>query len=259
MRKILSLAAVLMLTSLASAAVKTEVVEYEFEGTKMKGLLAYDDAKTGKRPGVMVVHEWWGLNDYAKKRAEMLAEMGYVAFAADMYGNGQMTEHPADASKMAGEVRKNVKTWLGRGNAGLDVLKKNDKVDSNQLAVIGYCFGGSTALQVALSGGDVKAVVSFHGAWPVPTAEQAKSAKARILVCHGADDAFIPAATIEKFRKALDDAGVKYQFEAYPGAVHSFTVKDIEKKGVDGLKYNEAADKKSWEQMKKLFDDVFGH
>ena len=119
---------------------------------------------------------------------------------------------------------------------------------------MGYCFGGSTALQVALSGGDVKAVVSFHGALPVPTAEQAKSVKARILVCHGADDAFIPAATIEKFRKALDDAGTKYQFESYPGAVHSFTVKDVEKKGVQGLKYQEAADKKSWEQMKALWN-----
>lgn len=259
MRSILSLAAVLTLAVSASAAVKTEVVEYEFEGTKMKGVLAYDDAKTGKRPGIMVVHEWWGLNDDAKSRAKMLAELGYVAFAADMYGNAQMTEHPADAGKMAGDVRKNIKTWLGRANAGLDVLKKNDKVDASKLAVIGYCFGGSTALQVAFSGGDVKAVVSFHGALPVPTAEQAKSVKARILVCHGADDAFIPAATIEKFRKALDDAGTKYQFESYPGAVHSFTVKGVEKKGVDGLKYQEAADQKSWEQMKALFADVFGH
>lgn len=243
--------------SASHAAVKTEVIEYEFEGAKLKGYLAYDDAKTGKRPGIMVVHEWWGLNDYAKKRAEMLAEMGYVAFAADMYGNGQSTEHPEDAGKMATEVRKNVKTWLGRADAGLAVLKKCDKVDPKKLAVIGYCFGGSTALQVALAGDDVSAVVSFHGALPVPTAAQAKAVKCRILVCHGADDSFIPAATIQKFRKALDDAKVNYQFESYPGAVHSFTVKDVEKKGVQGLKYQEAADKKSWEQMKALFAEVF--
>ena len=258
MRFLSTLLATAAIATAASAAVKTEVVEYEFEGTKMKGLLAYDDAKTGKRPGIMVVHEWWGLNDYAKKRAEMLAELGYVAFAADMYGNGQMTEHPADAGKMAGEVRKNTNTWLGRANAGLDILKKNDKVDPKQLAVIGYCFGGSTALQVALSGGDVAAVVSFHGALPIPTAEQAKSVKARILVCHGADDSFIKAETIEKFRKTLDDAGTKYQFESYPGAVHSFTVKEADAKNLPGMAYQEAADKKSWNQMKALFHDVFG-
>lgn len=257
MKRIAAMGLTLILSISANAAVKTEVVEYEFEGTKLKGMLAYDDSKTGKLPGVMVVHEWWGLNEYAKKRATMLAELGYVAFAADMYGNGQMTEHPADAGKMAGEVRKNVKTWLGRANAGLDVLKKNDRVDSKKLAVIGYCFGGSTALQVALSGGDIAAAVSFHGALPVPTPDQAKAVKGRILVCHGADDAFIPAATIEKFKSTLKDAGTKLQFESYPGAVHSFTVKDIEKKGVDGLKYNEAADTKSWEQMKALFAEVF--
>ena len=258
MRFLTSLMVSVTVVACASAAVKTEVVEYEFEGTKLKGFLAYDDAKTGKRPGIMVVHEWWGLNDYAKKRAEMLAEMGYVAFAADMYGEGHVTEHPAEAGKMSGEVRKSIKVWLGRANAGLDVLKKNDKVDPKQLAVIGYCFGGSTALQVALSGGDVAAVVSFHGALPIPTAEQAKSVKARILVCHGAEDKFIPDATIEKFRKTLDDAGTKYQFESYPGAVHSFTVKEADAKKLPGMAYQEAADKKSWAQMKALFDQVFG-
>jgi dienelactone hydrolase len=258
MLRLLATVAVLPLALPAVAAVKTEVVEYAYDGTTLKGVLAYDDAVAGKRPAVMVVHEWWGLNDDAKGRAEMLAKMGYVAFCADMYGNGQVTEHPKEAGEMATKVRSNVKSWLGRANAGLDVLRKHDRVDATKLAVIGYCFGGSTALQVAFSGADgVKAVASFHGALPVPTADQVKATKAKILVCHGADDSFIPAATIEKFRKALDDGGAKYQFDAYPGAKHSFTVKGIDAKKIDGLAYNEAADTKSWAAMKSLFDEVF--
>jgi dienelactone hydrolase len=259
MRFLTTLLATAAVAATASAAVKTETVEYEFEGTKMKGVLAYDDAKPGKKPGVMVVHEWWGLNEDAKNRATMLAELGYVALAADMYGNAQVTEHAADAGKMATQVRSNMKAWLGRANAGLDVLRKSDKVDPTKLAVMGYCFGGSTSQLVAYSGAEgVKAVVSFHGALVVPTPEQAKAVKAKILICHGADDTFITADTITKFRKALDDAGTKYQFESYPGAVHSFTVKNIEQKGVNGLKYDEAADQKSWGQMKALFAEVFG-
>jgi dienelactone hydrolase len=256
-RHILTSLLAIALASPAFAAIKTSVVEYEYDGTKLKGYLAYDDAKSGKRPAIMVVHEWWGLNDYAKERATKLAEMGYVAFAADMYGDGKTTEHPEDAGKMATAVRMNVKSWLGRANAGLDVLRKNEFVDSGKIAVIGYCFGGSTALQVGLSGADVKAVVSFHGALPAATAEQAKSSKAKILVCHGADDKFISEKSIESFQIAMKDGGAKFQFEAYPGAVHSFTVKDIEKKGVPGLAYNQDADKKSWASMKALFDEVF--
>jgi dienelactone hydrolase len=258
MRAFLLTATVLIFAAQSNAAIKTEVIEYQYENTKLKGYLAYDDAKKGKRPGIMVVHEWWGLNDYAKKRAEQLAEMGYVAFAADLYGNGQVTEHPTDAGKMATEVRSNVKVWLGRAEAGLKILKDHAEVDSKKLAVIGYCFGGTTALQVALSGADVAACVSFHGALPKVTPDQAKAAKAKILVCHGANDNFIPKTSIESFRKTLDDAKASYQFESYPDAVHSFTVKDIEKKGIDGLAYNEAADAKSWKQMKELFDTVFG-
>lgn len=241
----------------AMAAVQTKTIEYTHDGTTMKGMLAWDDAKAGKRPAVMVVHEWWGLNEDAKGRAKMLAEMGYVAFCADMYGNGQVTEHPADAGKMATQVRSNIKNWLGRAEAGLDVLRKHERVDATKLAVIGYCFGGSTALQVALNGMDVKAVVSFHGALPKATAEQAKASKARILVCHGADDSFIAKDAIDGFKKAMADGGAKFRFEAYPGAKHSFTVKGIDAKKIDGLAYNENADTTSWKQMKELFDEVF--
>lgn len=257
MRSVFAILLLAVVSLLGQAQLQTKVVEYEYEGTKLKGYLAYDAGKAGKRPGVMVVHEWWGLNDYAKKRCEQLAEMGYVAFAADMYGNGQVTEHAEDAGKMATQVRMNIKTWLGRATAGLKELKANELVDGEKTAVIGYCFGGTTALQIALAGEKVSAVVSFHGALPSPTEEQAKAVKCKILVCHGEDDAFIKKEVIEKFRKTLDDAKTQYQFESYPKTVHSFTVKDIEKKGIQGLAYNEEADQKSWKQMKELFDAVF--
>jgi dienelactone hydrolase len=257
--KLLLLATVLIAwnTPHAGAAVKTRTVEYEYNGGKLKGYLAWDDAVQGKRPGVLVVHEWWGPNDYARRRAHQLAGLGYVAFACDMYGDGKTTEHPQEAGQFAGEVRKNIQLWQGRAQAGLKVLQENELVDPKRLAAIGYCFGGSTALQLAYTGADLKAVVTFHAALPVPTEEQAKAIKAKLLINHGADDSFIPAETIQKFKAALDQAKVDYQFISYPGAVHSFTVKGSEDKGMKGMAYNEAADKKSWKAMEDLFNQVF--
>ncbi len=242
----------------AQAAVKSKVVTYEYDGVPLKGYLAWDDSFSGKRPGVLVVHEWWGLNDYARKRADELAKLGYVAFACDMYGGGKTTEHPKEAGAFAGEVRKNLKTWQGRALAGLKVLQGNEHVDGQKLAAIGYCFGGSTALELAYAGAPLKAVATFHAALPVPTPEQAKAIKARILVCHGADDAFIPPETIQKFKAALDAAKVDYKFESYPGAVHSFTVPTADKVGMKGMAYNAAADRQSWEAMQALFRETIG-
>ena len=258
MRAIAGTLSLLLAAGTAGAAVKTKEVEYEHGGTKFKGFLAYDDAATGKRPGVLVVHEWWGLNDYAKKRAQALAELGYVAFCPDMYGNGQVTEHPKEAAKMAQTVRMNVETWRARAKTALDVLKSQDNVDGEKLAAIGYCFGGSTALQLAYSGAPLKAVATFHAALPTPTDEEAKAIKARLLICHGADDPFIQKDSIDKFKAALDKAGVKYQFESFPGTVHSFTVPEADKKEIKGMGYNEAADKKSWQQMLDLFKETLG-
>ncbi len=259
MRRIGAAFMMIVTAGAVGAAIKSEPVEYEFQGTKLKGVIFYDDAVAEKRPGVMVVHEFWGLDDYAKMRAEMLAKLGYVALACDMYGDGKHTEHAADAAKFAGEARANKEVWLGRANAGLKVLKDHKAVDPKKLGVMGYCFGGSTALQVALAGtDDVLAVVSFHGALPTPTAEEAKKVKAKVAVCHGAEDKFITSETVQKFKKAFEDAGVKINFEAYPGAVHSFTVKDAEKKGLDGIAYNKDADEKSWETMKATFKEAFG-
>ncbi|HVK10259.1 MAG TPA: dienelactone hydrolase family protein [Gemmataceae bacterium] len=248
----------LLLAGTAAAGVTSKTIEYEHGGTKFIGYLAFDDAVAEKRPGVLVVHEWWGLDDHAKKRAAQLAELGYVAFCPDMYGDGKVTEHPKEAGKMAQTVRMNVKDWQERAAAGLKVLASQTQVDATNLAAIGYCFGGSTCLQLAYTGAALKAVVTFHAALPAPTPEQAKAIKPKIIVCHGADDKFIPQDAIDKFRAALDAAKVDYKFESYPGAVHSFTVKEADAKKIEGMAYNEAADKRSWQAMRDLFKTVFG-
>lgn len=257
-------AATLMTLTLAAgaapAAVKTEVVEYEHAGTKLKGFLAYDDAATGKQPGVLVFPEWWGLNDYAKDRAKQLAGMGYVAFAADLYGNGQIidTAHPQDAGKMAGSLRANVAVWRGRAEAGLKQLTSRPNVDATKVAAIGYCLGGSTALQLAYTGADLKAVTTFHAALPTPTAAEAMAVKPKLLVCHGAADSFIPEKAIADFKGTLEGAKAKFDFVNYPGVVHSFTVPGADKVGNPGMKYDKAADEDSWRRMTALFRQELG-
>jgi dienelactone hydrolase len=238
---------------LVQAAVKTRTITYTHGGVTFKGYLAWDDAATSKRPGVLVVHEWWGLNDYARKRAEQLAGLGYIAFACDMYGGGKSTEHPKEAGQMAGEVRKNVKTWQGRAQAALQVLREQPGVDAGKIAAIGYCFGGSTALELAYSGADLAAVVTCHAALPVPEPGQAKAIKARLLICHGAADPFVPEEAAVKFRSALEEAKVDYEMIYFGGARHSFTVPGVDKVGVEGLAYNAAADRRSWQAMLRLF------
>ncbi|QVL30438.1 dienelactone hydrolase family protein [Telmatocola sphagniphila] len=257
MKQILSAMVILFGASLVRAEVKTRTIEYTYEGTKLVGFLAYDDAHKDKKPGVLVVHEWWGLNDYAKERAKALAKLGYVAFCPDMYGEGATTEHPEDAGKMSTLVRNNVKIWQGRANAGLKILASQPEVDSSKLAAIGYCFGGSTALELAYSGANLKAVCTFHAGLPTPSETDAKAIKAKVLVCNGADDTFVSAASIKNFKAALTQAGVDLQFENYPGAVHSFTVAEADKRKLPGMAYNKAADEKSWQQMQDLFHKVF--
>lgn len=242
----------------AQAAVQSKPINYKVGDLECHGVLFWDDAVEGTRPGVLVVHEWWGLDKYAKHRAEMLAKLGYVAFAADMYGEGKSTTHPMDAKEMAGNVRKNVDEWRKRGVAALDVLKSQPQCDKSKLAAIGYCFGGSTCQLLAFSGVDLKAIASFHGGLVQPTPEQAKASKAELLICNGADDKFIPEASIKSFKESLDKGGAKYEFVNYPGAVHSFTVPEADSHGIDGMKYNKEADEKSWDAMKKLFKEKLG-
>ena len=237
----------------AAAAVKTEEVKYNFDGVTFVGYVAFDDAQTGKRPGVLVVHEWWGLNDHAKERARKLAGLGYVALACDMYGSGQVTTHPPDAQKMAGQVRANKEVWRGRAAAALKTLADHPRCDGSKLGAIGFCFGGSTALQLAYTGADLKAVCTFHAALPAPTAAEAKAIKGKVVVCHGADDKFVPDASITAFNTALDAAKVPHEFHAYPGVVHSFTARDADRVGNPGMKYDARADAESWKSMTALF------
>ena len=258
MRAILFSAAVLFgSATVANAEVKTKKVEYKFDGITFIGHLAWDDANKEKRPGVLVVHEWWGLNDYAKMRAEQLAKMGYVAFACDMYGDGKTVDHPKDATAMSGVVRKNIEVWRGRAKEAFKVLTDFEYTDKDRCAAMGYCFGGTTALQLAASGANLKAVVTFHSGLPKLKDDEAKAIKCKVLVCHGADDKFISAESIAAFKKSMDVGHVPLDFQEYPGTVHSFTVEGADKLMLPGMAYNKNADEKSWASMKALFDEVF--
>lgn len=255
--KCTALLTVMMLAAVpASAEVTTKRIEYRDGDAVLVGHLAWDDAVEGERPGVLVVHEWWGLNDYARRRAEQLAAMGYVAFALDMYGEGKVTEHPQQAGQWASEIRENTDAWRQRARAGLDILRGQPQVDSSKLAAIGYCFGGSTVLQMAYSGEPLRGVVSFHGALPAADQSQVEAIKARILVCHGSADAFIPDEQIQNFQAALQKGKVDWQMIYYGGARHSFTNPDADDRGIENLKYDKDADQRSWAHMKLFFSDV---
>lgn len=240
-------------SSFVEAAVQSKTIDYQVGSLTCKGYLAWNDALSEKRPGVLVVHEWWGLNDYARRRCDQLAELGYVAFACDMYGDGRIAEHPQDAGKFMAEVQANVQEWRRRAAAGLEVLQSQPQCDAGRVAAIGYCFGGATALQLAYTGADLSCVVTFHAALPVPTSAEARQIKASLQIHHGAIDSFIPEENIQKFRAALEAAGVDYTFIYHAGALHGFTVKEAETRGVPGLKYNAAADQRSWRAMLDLF------
>ncbi|MCB1236411.1 MAG: dienelactone hydrolase family protein [Verrucomicrobiae bacterium] len=257
----LLLAGVALFPSLGRAEVTGREVTYRAGDTVLKGYLAYDDAISGKRPGVLVVHEWWGHNDYARDRARMLAELGYVALAVDMYGDGKTAEHPKDAGAFAGEVMANIDTGVERFEAAVDFLKTQEQTDTARLAAIGYCFGGAIVLHMARIGMDLDAVASFHGNLAPKAEAQEGKVKARVLVCNGADDSFVPKEQIAAFQREMNDAGVDFRFIDYPGAVHGFTNPAATALGEKfGLKlaHNESADKQSWEALKALLKEVFG-
>lgn len=239
------------------AEVKTKTIPYKHGDLELEGHLAWDDAVSGPRPAVLVVHEWWGLNDYARKRAEQLAKMGYVAFALDMYGKGKLAKHPQEAGQFATQVRSNVEDWRKRAIAGLEVLKAQPQCDASRIAAIGYCFGGSTCLQLAYTGADIKGVVTFHAALAPPSADEGKQIKAKILVCHGADDSFIPEEAITKFQHGLNQAKADWTMIYYSGTKHSFTDPGADAHNVDGLKYNKSADQRSWQAMQDFFKEIF--
>lgn len=242
----------------AQAAVQSKPINYKVGDLECKGVLYWDDAVTGARPGVLVFHEWWGLDAYAKRRAEMLAKLGYVAFAADMYGEGKVVTHPMDAREMVTKVRMNTEEWRKRGLAALDVLTSQPQCDKTKVAAIGYCFGGSTCQLLAFSGADLKAIASFHGGLVQPSPEQVKAVKGEMLIFNGADDKFISEDSIKSFRASLDKEHAKYEFVNYPGTVHSFTVAEADSHGIEGMKYNKEADEKSWAETQKVFKEKLG-
>ena len=237
-----------------------KAVEYSAQGVVMKGYLAYDENIKGKRPGVLVIHEWWGLNDYARKRARMLAELGYTGLAVDMYGEGKEAMHPDDAGKFSSELMKNFDVAKVRFMAAMDFLKQQATVDPIRIAAIGYCFGGGVVLNMARQGVDLKGVASFHGSLNAVKPAQVGNVKARILVLHGGDDKFIPTEQIEAFKQEMKAAGVDFQFFSYPGVVHSFTnpeADELGKKFNMPIAYNADADRKSWGELKKFLSMIF--
>jgi dienelactone hydrolase len=247
-------------TTGASAAVKGDEIDYRVGETTFRGYIATDDGIRGKRPGILVVHEWWGLNDYARRRARMLAELGYTALAVDMYGGGRTTTHPDDAGKFAGAIRQNLPEARARFLAALELLKKQPTVDPGKIAAIGYCFGGGVVLQMARAGVDLKGVVSFHGSLATDRPARPGEVKARVLVLNGESDPMTTPEQIAAFRREMEGAGVDYRFISYPGAKHSFTNPDADDYGRKynlPLAYNAEADRESWQAMQDFFREIF--
>jgi dienelactone hydrolase len=243
-----------------SANVVGKAVEYSHEGTVMKGYLAYNDAVQGKRPGILVVHEWWGQNDYIRKRADMLAHLGYTALALDMYGEGKVADHPDSAGKFSSEVMKNFPVAKARFNAARDFLQKQPMVDAGQIAAVGYCFGGGVVLNMAAQGADLKGVASFHGMLNLISAPKPGTVKARVLVLHGGSDKFITQQQIDDFKAQMKTAGADVTFIVYPDAMHAFTNPDATENGKKfkiPLAYNEKADKESWAELQKFLKKIF--
>ncbi|MEM9855879.1 MAG: dienelactone hydrolase family protein [Bacteroidota bacterium] len=236
-----------------------EEVAYSTDSTTMNGYFAFDKNAEGKRPGVLVIHEWWGHNEYTRQRAEMLAELGYVALAVDMYGDGKVADHPEDAQKFMMSVMSNINEGEARFNKALELLKARENVDPDKIGVIGYCFGGSVALTMANAGADIDAVAAFHSGIQLPIMPQ-EGIKAKILVCNGAADPFITEESVVNFKTQMDSVGADYQYIAYEGAKHAFTNKGADSLGAKfgmPLAYDANADEESWEAMKRLFEEVF--
>jgi dienelactone hydrolase len=250
----------LLLATSAFARVVGKEVAYQAGDTMLKGYLVTDPARTGKRPGVLVVHEWWGHNAYARKRARMLAELGYTALAVDMYGDGKTADHPDDAGKFSGEVRRNMPVAEARFKAAMQLLQSQPGVKGDAIAAIGYCFGGGVVLEMARRGVDLKGVASFHGSLGTDKPAQPGKVKARVLVLNGDADPFVKPEQIAAFKSEMKDAAVDYKFIGYPGAKHSFTNPEAGSFGQKfnlPLEYNAEADRQSWNELQKFFTRIF--
>ena len=247
---------VLSVSMSAEAKLVSQAVTYDHEGTVLEGYLAYDDTFEGRLPGVLVVHEWWGLNDFVRSRVDKLAELGYVAFALDMYGKGIFTQDPSEAKELSSHLRGKP-IMRQRALAGLKIFKANDRVFVSRIAAIGYCFGGTTVLELAYSGADVTSVVSFHGGLTSAKPEDYKGIKAKILIFHGAEDTFISIDEIRAFHEGMRQSGADWQMISFGGAVHSFTNPAADHAGIQGVAYDRKADERSWKYMQVFFKEIF--
>ena len=245
--------------SKTSVNIKEDSVTYNEGGTNMKGYVAYNDNNKGKMPAVLVVHEWWGLGDYTRSRAKQLAELGYIAMAVDMYGDGKNAANPGEAQALAMPFYKDPQLAYSRLNAAINKIKTYAQTDTTQIAAIGYCYGGYVVLNAAKLGADLKGVVSFHGNL-TGVAPDKQKLKAKILVCHGAADKFVKQEEVDAFKHAMDSAGITYTFKSYPDATHAFTNPASTANGKKfsmPIEYNAAADSSSWNDMKTFFGTIF--
>src|SRR5665213_999127 len=256
MQKLISTFLIMATLSAAHAKIHTETVDYKQGDTTLEGFLAYDDSISGKRPGILVVHQWFGLTDYEKRRATMLAQLGYIAFCADIYGKDNQPKNVREAGALAGKYKSDRALLRARVNAALDVLEKNKFVDTKRVAAIGYCFGGTTVIELARSGANLNGVVSFHGGLDSPTPGDGKNIKCKVLALAGADDPFEKQEDLTAFESEMRDNKVDWQITFYGGAVHAFTQPDPGFVNA-GAKYNEKADKRSWQAMKQFFAEIF--
>jgi len=243
--------------ALAEASVVTRTIDYRDSDVELQGFLAYDDTITGRRPAVLVVHEWWGLNDFARDQARELAKLGYAAFALDMYGKGVVTDQASEAGRLSGPFRSDPELMRRRAKAGYDALAAQPEADPQRIAAIGFCFGGTTVLQMAYSGLPLAGVVSFHGGLVVPTETDIANLKCPTLVLHGAADTLIPAETVKSFQEALARSSADWQFVVFGGAKHAFTNPDANGVGIPGVGYDERTARRSGEYMKVFLTEVF--
>jgi dienelactone hydrolase len=241
----------------ARGQLHSEMIEYKEGDTVLEGYLAYDSSIKGPRPGVLIVHQWKGLTDYEKKRADMLAQLGYNAFALDIYGKGIRPKDNREAGALVGRYKGNRPLLRARAQAGLTVLRKHELTDPQRIAAIGYCFGGTTVIELARSGADIAGVVSFHGGLDSPAPEDGKNIKCKVLALHGADDPHVPAKDLAAFEEEMRQAKVDWQLVKYGGAVHSFTEREAGDNPSAGAAYNEKADRRSWEAMRQFFAELF--
>jgi dienelactone hydrolase len=241
----------------AQAQIHTETIEYKQGDAVLEGYLAYDASLKGPRPGVLIVHQWKGLTDYEKKRAEMLAKLGYNVFALDIYGKGIRPQSSQEAGAQAGKYKSNRDLLRARAQAGLAVLQKHELTDPKQVAAIGYCFGGTTVIELARSGAGIAGVVIFHGGLDSPHPQDGRNIKCKVLALQGADDPFVPAKDLAAFEDEMRQAKVDWELVKYGGAVHSFTEREAGNDPSKGAAYNEKADRRSWEAMQQFFAEIF--